>query len=123
MARGRGARLMGTEFDYDLNIFKREAVVGIDKDNDNATIWGYIDPWYIHIYEVEPGGHREYGEPIELTPTEANNLIENDPYFQDHEPDLWYGLNGFIADKDALLSDRLRSIFYGLPVYHEEVLF
>ena len=108
---------MGIEFDYDLNIFQRELL--------NAEgEYEYAGPWYIHIYEVENGrGHQELGEPIELTPTETNNLIINDPYFQDHEPDLWYGLNGFIADKDALLSDRLRGIFYGLPHYQEEVLF
>ena len=104
----------GTLFDYDLNIFQREL--------PNAEGgWDYAGPWYIHIYEVDGAGHEELGEPIELTPTEANNLIINDPYFD--YPDVWYGLNGFIADKDALLSDRLRSIFYGLPVYKEEVLF
>jgi hypothetical protein len=102
---------MGTEFDYDLNIFQRELL-----NADNAG------PWYIHIYECEPGDHKELGEPIELTESEANNLIRNDSYF-DGEPDTWYGLNGFLADKDALLSDRLKDIFYGLPAYKEEVLF
>lgn len=113
---------MGTEFDYDLNIFQREIQVGLNADA--FPIYEYAGPWYIHIYEVEAGrGHRELGDAIELTPEETNNLIINDPYFQNHEPDLWYGLNGFLADKDALLSDRLRSIFYGLPTYPEEVLF
>ena len=116
---------MGTEFDYDLNIYQRELEVGLDADG--FPIYEYGGPWYIHIYDVNSyqGAtvHEEHGVPIELTPTETNNLILNDPYFQNHEPDLWYGLNGFIADKDTLLSDRLRSIFYGLPVYAEEVLF
>lgn len=113
---------MGTEFDYDLNIFQREECI-----DEEANVWQYAGPWYIHIYQVNSyqGAtmHEELGTPIELTETEANNLIINDPYFQNHEPDLWYGLNGFLADKDALLSDRLRSIFYGLPTYAEEVLF
>ena len=108
--------LKSNEIDYDLNIFKREL---LNAENE----YEYAGPWYIHIYEVDGAGHSELGEPIELTETESNNLINNDPYFQDHEPDLWYGLNGFIADKDALLSDRLRRIFYGLPVYKEETLF
>ena len=113
--------LMGTEFDYDLNIYQRELEVGLDADG--FAIYEHGGPWYIHIYEVEHGrGHQEYGEPIELTPTEANNLINNDPYFEG-EPDTWYGLNGFIADKDSLLSDRLKDIFYSLPAYKEEVLF
>jgi hypothetical protein len=109
---------MGTEFDYDLNIFQKELL--------NAEgEYEHMGPWYIHIYQVNSyqgaSMHEELGEPIELTPTETNNLITNDPYFD--EPDTWYGLNGFIADKDELLSDRLRSIFYGLPTYTEEVLF
>lgn len=114
---------MGTEFDYDLNIFQRELEVGLDADG--FAIYEYGGPWYIHIYQVNSyqgaSVHEELGEPIELTPNETNNLILNDPYFD--EADTWYGLNGFLADKDELLSDRLRSIFYGLPVYEEEVLF
>jgi hypothetical protein len=109
---------MGTEFDYDLNIFQKEL---LNAENE----YEYAGPWYIHIYQVNAyqGAtvHEELGEPIELTPSETNNLITNDPYFD--ESDTWYGLNGFLADKDALLSDRLRSIFYGLPTYTEEVLF
>ena len=107
--------LMSNKIDYDLNIFQRELLNAEDE-------YEYAGPWYIHIYEVDGTGHSELGNPIELTETEANNLINNDPYF-DGEPDTWYGLNGFIADKDALLSDRLRSIFYGLPTYKEDVLF
>lgn len=107
---------MATEFDYDLNIFKRELL--------NAEgEYEYAGPWYIHIYEVDGAGHSELGEPIELTTIESNSLIETDPYFQNHEPDLWYGLNGFIADKEDLMSQRLKDIFYGLPAYKEEVLF
>ncbi len=107
---------MATEFDYDLNIFQREYEI------DDAQ-FEYREPWFIHIYEVDGAGHSELGEPIELTQSEANNLINNDPYFKDHEPDLWYGLNGFIADKEELMSQRLKDIFYGLPTYKEEVLF
>lgn len=117
---------MSNEIDYDLNIFQRELEVGIDEVS-TLPIYEHSGPWYIHIYQVNAyqGAtvHEELGEPIELTEAETNNLILNDPYFQDHEPDLWYGLNGFIADKDDMLSDRLRAIFYGLPTYAEEVLF
>lgn len=107
---------MNTEIDYDLNIYQREL---LNAENE----YEHAGPWYIHIYEVDGSGHSELGNPIELTPEETNNLITNDAYFQDHEPDLWYGLSGFIADKDALLSDRLKDIFYGLPTYKEDVLF
>jgi hypothetical protein len=117
---------MGTEFDYDLNIFQREYEVPDQSlaDPSEGTVWEYQEPWYIHIYtfDNDRGGHEEHGEPIELTESEANNLIKNDSYFDD-EVDTWYGLNGFIAEKDNLLSDRLKSIFYGLPAYKEEVLF
>jgi hypothetical protein len=107
---------MSNEIDYDLNIFQRELLNAFNE-------YEYAGPWYIHIYEVEHGrGHEELGEPIELTESEANNLIKTDSYF-DGEPDTWYGLNGFIADKEHLLSQRLKDIFYGLPVYKEEVLF
>jgi hypothetical protein len=111
---------MATEIVYDLNIFQKELL--------NAEgEYQYSGPWYIHIYEVisYQGASitEERGVPIELTPEETDSLITNDPYFQNHEPDLWYGLNPFIADKDKLLSDRLKSIFYGLPQYAEELLF
>jgi hypothetical protein len=117
---------MATEIVYDLNIFQRELQVGYDVDMC-LPIYEYAGPWYIHIYEVisYQGASitEERGVPIELTPEETDSLITNDPYFQNHEPDLWYGLNPFIADKDKLLSDRLKSIFYGLPQYAEELLF
>jgi hypothetical protein len=115
---------MGTAFDYDLNIFQREYEVPDQSllDPSEGTVWEYQEPWYIHLYEVDEHGHEELGEPIELTASEANNLIKNDPYFDD-EADTWYGLSGFLAEKDALLSDRLRRIFYGLPAYKEDVLF
>lgn len=110
---------MNTKFDYDLNIFQREYEI------DDAQ-FEYREPWFIHIYQVNSyqgaSTHEELGVPIELTPQEANNLIKNDPYFR-NEVDTWYGLDGFLADKKDLLSDRLRAIFYGLPVYAEEVLF
>jgi hypothetical protein len=116
---------MATEIVYDLNIYQRELEVGLDADG--FPIYKHGGPWYIHIYEIisYQGAtmNEEYGEPIELTPEETDNLITNDPYFQNHDPDLWCGLDGFIADKDKLLSDRLKTIFYGLPVYAEELLF
>lgn len=110
---------MATPFDYDLNIFQREEIIDIDENG--IETWDYFGPWYLHIYEVDGTGHRELGNALELTDTEINNLISNDPYFD--YPDVWYGLKGFLADKDNLLSDRLRSLLYGLPQYKEEVLF
>jgi len=116
---------MSTEFDYDLNIFQREYYVADESlsDPSEGKVWEYREPWYLHLYEVEPGrGHRELGEAIELTEAEANNLIKVDPYFDD-EVDTWYGLAGFIADKHSVISDRLMAIFDALPKYKEEVLF
>ena len=105
-----------TPYVYDLNIFKRELLNG---DGE----WEHMGPWYIHIYEYTGSTTEELGEPIELTAEEASNLIENDPYFQDHEPDLWYGLEGFIFEKWDSISDRLKMVFECLPKYKEEVLF
>lgn len=105
-----------TPFVYDLNIFKRELLNG---DGE----WEHMGPWYIHIYEYNGATSEEVSEPIELTYEEANTLIENDPYFQDHEPDLWYGLEGFVFEKWDSLTDRLKYIFECLPKYKEEVLF
>ena len=105
-----------TKFVYDLNIFKRELLNG---DGE----WEHMGPWYIHIYEYDGSTTEEVREPIELTDGEASNLIENDPYFQDHEPDLWYGLEGFMFEKWDQLSDRLKLAFETLPKFKEEVLF
>jgi hypothetical protein len=101
---------------YDLNIFKREL---LDADGE----YRHGGPWYIHIYEYNDGNVEELGNPIQLTPEEASNLIENDPYFQDHEPDLWYGLEGFMFEKWDVMSDGLKRIFENLPKYKEDVLF
>lgn len=111
--------------DYDLNIFKYEMEVPDEslEDSSQGTTWVHAGPWYIHVYTVSEEGHDELGEPIQLTESEGRVLIDNDPYFQDQEPDLWYGLAGFVRDKDAILSGRLRKIFNGLPKYKEEVLF
>ena len=101
---------------YDLNIFKREL-----EQADGS--YEHAGPWYIHVYECNGGSSDEVTIPIELTAEESNNLIENDPYFQDHEPDLWYGLEGFMFEKWNDISDRLKMILEGLPKYREEVLF
>jgi hypothetical protein len=105
-----------TLYIYDLNIFKRELLNG---DGE----YEHMGPWYIHIYEYTGQTTEELGEPIELTAEEAGALIENDPYFQDHEPDLWYGLDGFVFEKWDSISDRLKGIFERLPKYKEDVLF
>ncbi len=98
---------------YDLNIFKRELLNG---DGE----YEHMGPWYVHIYEYDEGNIWEVSEPIELTAEEASTLIDNDPYFQDHEPDLWYGLEGFVFDKWDALTDRLKYTFECLPKYREE---
>ena len=104
------------KFIYDLNIFKRELLNG---DGE----YEHMGPWYIHIYEYTGQTVEEVAEPIELTYEEASALIENDPYFQDHEPDLWYGLDGFVFEKWDALTDRLKYMFECLPKYKDEVLF
>ena len=105
-----------TPYDYDLNIFQGEQ---LDADGE----YRHMGPWYIHIYEYDNGNTNEVGEPIELTQDEYNKLISTDPYFQDHDPDLWYGLQGFLFEKWDVMSDRLKAIFEGLPKYKEQVLF
>jgi hypothetical protein len=105
-----------TPYVYDLNIFQRELL-----DSDGQYRHG--GPWYIHIYEYEDGNVEELSNPIQLTWDEYNNLIANDPYFQDHEPDLWYGLEGFLFEKWDAMSDGLKLVFESLPKYKEEVLF
>jgi hypothetical protein len=116
MLETRNKNKDNTKFIYDLNIFKRELLNG---DGE----YEHMGPWYIHIYEYTGQTTEEVTEPIELTAEEASNLIDNDPYFQDHEPDLWYGLDGFLFEKWDAMSDRLKFIFETLPKYKEEVLF
>jgi hypothetical protein len=101
-----------TPYVYDLNIFKRELLNG---DGE----WEHMGPWYIHIYEYTGQTVEEFSDPIMLTADEANSLIENDPYFQDHEPDLWYGLDGFMLDKWDAISDSLKYVFEMLPKYKD----
>jgi hypothetical protein len=105
-----------TPYVYDLNIFQRELL-------DSAGQYRHAGPWYIHIYEYNDGNVEELSTPIQLTWDEYNSLIANDPYFQDHEPDLWYGLEGFMFEKWDVMSDGLKLIFESLPKYKEEVLF
>jgi hypothetical protein len=105
-----------TYFDYDLNIYQAEQ---LDADGE----YRHMGPWYIHIYEYTGQTTEEVSAPIELTQDEYNKLIANDPYFQDHDPDLWYGLEGFMKEKWDVMSDRLKTIFEGLPKFKEEVLF
>jgi hypothetical protein len=108
---------------YDLNIFQREYEVPDESlaDPSEGTVWVYKEPWFIHIYDYNNNDMTEIGSPIELSQEEALALITNDPYFQDHEPDLWYGLEGFMFDKWAVMSDRLKSIFESLPKHKTEV--
>jgi hypothetical protein len=103
-----------TKFIYDLNIYQLEE---LDADGE----YRYMGPWYIHIYEYTGQTTEEVSVPIELTQDEYNNILRDDPYYD--EPDVWYGLDGFMFEKWNNLSDRLKFIFESLPKYKEEVLF
>ena len=103
-----------TEIIYDLNIYQLEHC---DADGE----YRHTGPWYIHVYEYENSNIEEVTAPIELTVDEYNNLIKDDPYYD--EPDVWYGLQGFVFEKWDMLSDRLKMVFECLPKYKEEVLF
>lgn len=103
-----------TKIIYDLNIYQLEQ---LDADGE----YRHFGPWYIHVYEYENGNIEEVTVPFELIQNEYTNLIANDPYFD--EPDVWYGLEGFVFEKWDLLSDRLKMVFECLPKYKEEVLF
>jgi hypothetical protein len=104
-----------TQIVYDLNIYQLEQ---LDADGE----YRHMGPWYIHVYEYENNNIEEITAPIELTVDDYNNLIANDPYF-DNEVDTWYGLEGFVFEKWDMLSDRLKMVFECLPKYKEEVLF
>lgn len=103
--------------EYDLNIFQREYEVPDTRlaDPSQGTMWVKQKPWYLHIYWYDGGNSTEVSEAIELTEEESAQLIDNDPYFQDHDPDLWCGLTGFVFDKQDRLSPRLKTIFEALP--------
>jgi hypothetical protein len=102
-----------TQIIYDLNIYQLEQLNG---DGE----YEHMGPWYIHVYEYENGNIEEVTAPIELNQEEYNNLIANDPYFD--EPDVWYGLEGFVMEKWDQLDDRLKMVFECLPKYKEESL-
>jgi hypothetical protein len=103
-----------TEIIYDLNIYQLEQ---LDADGEYC----HMGPWYIHVYEYDGNTTEEVTAPIELTQEEFNNLLKDDPYYD--EPDVWYGLQGFALEKWDMLSDRLKMVFDCLPKYKEEVLF
>jgi hypothetical protein len=98
---------------YDLNIFQREEL------NSDGQ-YEHTEPWFVHIYDYNNNNITEIGSPIELSQEETLALITSDPYFQDHDPDLWYGLEGFMFEKWLVMSDRLKSIFESLPKYRTE---
>jgi hypothetical protein len=101
-----------TKIIYDLNIYQLEL------EQEDGT-FEHSGPWYIHVYEYESGNIEEVTVPLELTQDEYNSLIANDPYFD--EPDVWYGLEGFLFEKWDAMSDRLRMVFECLPKYKEEL--
>lgn len=103
-----------TPFVYDLNIYQ------LEQEQEDGS-FAYSGPWYIHVYEYLDGNIEEVTVPFQLTTEEYNSLIKDDPYFD--EPDVWYGLQGFVFEKWEMLSDRLKMVFECLPKYKEEVLF
>jgi hypothetical protein len=103
-----------TKFIYDLNIYQLEQ---LDADGE----YRHMGPWYIHVYEYTDGNIEEVTAPIELTEDEYNSIIRDDPYYD--EPDVWYGLEGFLFENWTTLSDRLKMVFETLPKYKAEVLF
>jgi len=102
-----------THIVYDLNIYQLEQ---LDSDGE----YRHFGPWYIHVYEYENSNIEEVTAPIELTQEEYDSLIANDPYFD--EPDVWYGLEGFLFEKWDQLDDRLKMVFECLPKYKEDAL-
>jgi hypothetical protein len=110
----RSKNIDKTKFIYDLNIYQLEQ---LDADGE----YRHMGPWYIHVYEYDGNTTEEVTAPIELTQEEFNNLLKDDPYYD--EPDVWYGLQGFALEKWDMLSDRLKMVFDCLPKYKEEVLF
>jgi hypothetical protein len=110
----RAKNIDKTKFIYDLNIYQLEQ---LDSDGE----YRHMGPWYIHVYEYDGNTTEEVTAPIELTEDEYDNILRDDPYYD--EPDVWYGLEGFLFEKWDMLSDRLRMVFECLPKYKEEVLF
>lgn len=111
-----------SKIDYDLNIFRKEEQVGLDADS--FPKYDYVDPWYLHVYQVNSyqgaSMHEEMGPAIELTELESNALQLGSGYFD--EDDCWYGLDGFLKEYGHLLTERLLNLL-DLPLYTEEVLF
>ena len=103
-----------TPYIYDLNIYQLEQ---LDADGE----YKYMGPWYIHVYEYNGSTTEMVSDPIELTQDEYDNILRDDPYYD--ESDVWYGLDGFLFEKWDVLSDRLKWHFECLPKYQEEVLF
>jgi hypothetical protein len=102
------------KFIYDLNIYQLEQL-----DSDGK--YCHMGPWYIHVYEYDGNTTEEVTAPIELTEDEYDNILRDDPYYD--EPDVWYGLDGFLFEKWDTLSDRLKMVFECLPKFKEDVLF
>ena len=112
---------MGTEFDYDLNIFQKEQRY---EDPETGEEWyDYAGPWYIDVYEVNPPGHQHVAGPLELSFVESTmlGLGQKDSYFD--YPDSWYGLTGFLEDYREQLHPRIITYLESFPKYKEEVLF
>lgn len=112
-----------TLFDYDLNVYRQEQIVGLDADSFN--IYDYVDPWYIDVYQVnEYQGattHDHIAGPIQLTAEEADMLELGYHYF--NENDNWYGMDGFLRDYSEKIHPRILGLLDTLPKYVEEVLF
>jgi hypothetical protein len=114
MLASRSKNSNKTKYIYDLNIYQLE-----DLDADGE--YRHMGPWYIHVYEYNGNTTEEVTAPIELTQDEYDKVLRDDSYYD--EPDVWYGLDGFLFEKWDVLSDRLKMVFECLPKFKEEVLF
>jgi hypothetical protein len=108
----RAKNVNKTKFIYDLNIYQLEQ---LDVDGE----YRHMGPWYIHVYEYDGKTTEEVTAPIELTEDEYNSIIRDDPYYD--EPDVWYGLDGFLFENWDTLSDRLKMVFETLPKFKDDV--
>jgi hypothetical protein len=113
--------VMGTKFDYDLNIYRLEEQVGLDADA--FPIYEYTDQWYVDIYEHLGGDQVHVAGPFPITAQQRDLLkcgVEGTYFYED---DAWYGMWGFLDDYQAVLLPELASILTSLPKFKEEVLF
>lgn len=112
--------VLGTLYDYDLNIYQLEEQVGLD---ENASpVYDYTDQWYVDIYEHLDGTQEHVAGPFPISAKQRDILeLGKSGYFTDS--DSWYGMWGFLADYRDKLEPGLLYILNALPMYKEDTLF